>query len=95
MDEGRITKGIYKADVNGNVGRGRPRRTYTDLIGDVLQKGQVRSTYNRCACMTRCMDVNEAKGVCKNCSRWRSIVSAYPMGKRHEFMYISMFVIIK
>ena len=25
--------------------------------------------------MTRCMNVDEAKGVCKECSRWRSVVS--------------------
>ena len=54
MSESRLLKGIYKADVNGNTWRGRPRKTYyyIDLIGDVLQKGQVRSTRNRRACMT-------------------------------------------
>ena len=38
-------------------------KTYPDLIGQVLQKGRVRSTPNRRACMTRCMNVDEAKGV--------------------------------
>ena len=66
------------ADVSGNAGRGRPRKTYPDLIGEVLQKGRVRSTRNRRACMTRCMNVDEAKRVCGDCSRCR------------EFMYVCM-----
>ena len=28
------------ADVSGNTGTGRPRKTYPDLIGEVLQKGR-------------------------------------------------------
>ena len=52
------------ADVNGNARRGRPRETYTNLISVVLQKGRVRSTPNWRACMTRCMNVGEVKGVC-------------------------------
>ena len=55
---------------------GRPRRTYIDHIGEVLQKGQVHCTRNRRACMIRCMNVDEARGVCKDRSRWRSVVSA-------------------
>ena len=31
-----------------------------DLIGEVFQKGQARSNRNQCACMTRCMNVDEA-----------------------------------
>ena len=72
------------ADVSGNDGRARPRKTNPDLIGEVLQKGRVRSTRNRRACMTRCMnvDTDEAKGVCKDRSRWRSFVFAYPQGRK-------------
>ena len=57
------------ADVSGNAGRGHPRKAYSDLIGEVLQTGRMRSTRNRRACMTRCMDVDKAKGVCKDRSR--------------------------
>jgi hypothetical protein len=42
--ERRLTKEIYKADVGGNAGRGRPKRKFLHQIGEVLEKGQVRST---------------------------------------------------
>ena len=44
--------------MSGNAGRERPRRTYIDLIDEVLQNGQVRCTRNRRACMIRCMNVD-------------------------------------
>ena len=61
---------------------GRPRKICIDLIGEVLQKVQVRSTRNWYACLIRCMNVNKARGVCKDRIRWRSVVSAYPYGKK-------------
>ena len=49
---------------------------YTDLIGGVLQNRQVRSTRNRLACLISCMNVDETKRVCKDRTRWRSVISA-------------------
>ena len=66
MSERRLTKRVYKVDVSGNAGRGRPRKAYSDLIGEVLQNGRMHSSRNRRACITRCMNVDEAKGVCKD-----------------------------
>jgi hypothetical protein len=51
-------------------------------IGEVLEKGQVRGTRNRRSCMRSLMTVKEAKGVCKDCSNWKDVISAYPKGKR-------------
>jgi hypothetical protein len=35
MDERRLTKEINEADVGGNAGKGKPRRTFLDQIGEV------------------------------------------------------------
>ena len=64
--------------MTGNAGTGRPRMTYIDLIGGVLQKGQVRITRKRRVCM----NVDEARGACKDRNKCRSVVSAYPHGKK-------------
>jgi hypothetical protein len=79
MDESRLSKEILEADMGDNAGRRRPRRTFLDQIGEVLEKGQVSK--NRRACMKNLMKVEEAKGVCKNRSK-KEVISAYPNGKR-------------
>jgi hypothetical protein len=48
MDERRLTKEIYEADVGGTAGRGRLRRTFVDQIGEVLEKSK---EYPKPACV--------------------------------------------
>jgi hypothetical protein len=50
--------------------------------GEFLRMSQVKSTRNRRACMRNLMTVEEAKGVCKDRSKWKEGISAYPKGKR-------------
>ena len=57
---------IYKPDVSGNAGGGRPRRAYIDLIGEVLEKV-------RCVVQPACVYDQVASG---------RIVSAYPNRKK-------------
>ena len=64
--------------MSGNPEKGHPRflegHNYIDLIGDILQKGQVLSTCNWRACKP----LDEAKVLCKDRNSWCSVVSAYP-----------------
>jgi hypothetical protein len=62
MDERRLTKEINEAVLGGNAVRA-PRRTFLDPIEQVLEKGQVKSTRNRRACMKNLIKVEETKGV--------------------------------
>jgi hypothetical protein len=61
---------------------------FLDQIGEVLEKGQVKSTRNRRACMRILMTVEEAKGVCKDRSKWKEVVSAQRETCVMLFMYV-------
>ena len=73
---------IYRANVDGCIKRGRPRKIFMDQIQDVLKKAGVRSERNKRACIKRKMNVCEAREVGQDRAKWRSIVSACPGGKR-------------
>jgi hypothetical protein len=74
MDETKLTKEIYEADVGGMLERNKN--------GEILEKGQIKSIRYRRACMRNLMTMEEAKGVCKDRSKWEEEISAYPKGKR-------------
>ncbi|GBP27574.1 hypothetical protein EVAR_18769_1 [Eumeta japonica] len=81
MNESRLTKQIYRANVcDEKVGKGRPK-SYADYIGGTLKKGQILSTRNRRACMKRLMDVSETREICEDRTIWKSIITFYPSGK--------------
>jgi hypothetical protein len=77
MNDERMTKIIYRAERMGERSRGRPRMGWVEGIESILKEG-VRNTKCRRACMGACMRVEEAKDVCRDRTKWRSILSAYP-----------------
>ena len=76
MSEERLTKQIYEAKVQGTSGRGRQRKSWLNVVDEILKEGNVRSLKNRRACQKRCMNVNEAKAVCRDRLAWRKIVKS-------------------
>jgi hypothetical protein len=43
----RLTKEIYKMNLDGNAAKGRPERTFLDQIEQIVEKGWIKSTQNR------------------------------------------------
>jgi hypothetical protein len=54
-----LRKEIYEAEFEGNALSGRPRRMLIVQIKQVLEKGQVKNTRSRRACMRNLMKVEE------------------------------------
>jgi hypothetical protein len=77
MTEDSLTKIIYKAEKMGEIRRGRPQIGWIEGIENILKEG-VRNTRCRITCMRASMRVKEAKDMCRDRVKWRSIFSAYP-----------------
>jgi hypothetical protein len=68
MVERRLTKETYEADLGGNAGRGRLRRTFLDQIGQVLEgPGQ---------------EYPKPGSVYEDRIKWKEVISAYPNEKQ-------------
>lgn len=64
--------------MSGYIGKGRPKRTYRNQIKDVLKIEQVNSWLSWQACVKALVRDNDAKDVCTERSKWKTVVPAYP-----------------
>ena len=73
MNEDRLTKRVYKGNVTGKRGRGRPRKQWIDQINEIANEWNLQSGNKRRACMKRVMKLDEMKEVCKDRVKWRHL----------------------
>ena len=64
MEADRLTKTIYNAMVEGNRGRGRPKRRWKDAVRDVLSRGGI--------------DIREGERRARNKGEWKEFVYGGP-----------------
>lgn len=57
---------MYVHRVIGKAGRKHPRKRLFDGINEIFKEKKIRNNMNRKACQNGCMDVKEAKEVCKD-----------------------------
>ena len=55
MDDERLTKKVYKGNVRGKRGRGRPRKEWLDQIGEIAKEWNLQSENKRRVCMKKVM----------------------------------------
>nr|CAD7452966.1 unnamed protein product [Timema tahoe] len=60
--------------VFGLKGRVSPCKTWLNVVDKCVKKRTMKSFKNKKACMTRCLDVVEAKGVCENKEAWMKLI---------------------
>ena len=73
MDDERLTKCIYRGNVRGKRGRGRPRKEWLDQISEIVKVWDVQSECKRRKCMKKVMGMNELREVCQDRNKWRRL----------------------
>ena len=73
MNDERLTKKVYRGNVRGKRGRGRPRKEWIDQIGEIAKEWNLQSENKRRVCMKKVMNIEEMKEICKDRKKWRQI----------------------
>lgn len=73
MGDERIAKGVFHNRIPGKRDRGRPKKSWSDVVESCLKKKNIRSTKCKRRCMKRIMSLKEASEICQNRVVWRSI----------------------
>ncbi|KAF1010546.1 MAG: hypothetical protein GAK29_05048 [Acinetobacter bereziniae] len=74
MSSNRVAKQVYMGQVNGKLGRGRPRKRWLDRVTEMVKARKIRSCKNKRSCQRIYVDLLEAKELCKDRVVWRKLV---------------------